>query len=130
MEKHQFTPKSKSLKVNFTLKSENYTYDFTLMNKEEELTFKFEDLKSFPVKFYELKIEFEKLIQIDENFFMFRNAENFVKKIKASVEKEKYSVEFDKDENAVIFEIKNEIFENDSAKIKIPEQEQDINYKI
>lgn len=50
---------AKSTKINFTLKSDTISYDFTLINKEEELTFKFEDLKVFPIKIYELKIEFE-----------------------------------------------------------------------
>ena len=61
---------------------------------------------------------------------MFKNAERFIKTIKTCVEHENYSVSFDKQENAVIFVIKNEIFENGGAKIKIPEQEQDLKTQV
>lgn len=72
MKESASAPVAKSSKINITLKSENSSYDSTLINKDEELTLKFEDLKEFPVKIYELKIEFEKLKQLDENFFMFK----------------------------------------------------------
>ena len=36
---------SATTKVNFSLKSEKEAYDFTLINKGEELTFKFENIK-------------------------------------------------------------------------------------
>ena len=55
-------------KVNFTLKSENSSYDFTIIDNNKEITLKIEDLKEFPIKIYELKIELEKLKQIDDNF--------------------------------------------------------------
>lgn len=86
------TPKSVSSKMNFKLKSENNSYDFTLLNKENELTFKFEDLKEFPVKLYELKIDFEKLRESDENIGMFNRVDRFIKTIKTSIQNEKYSV--------------------------------------
>ena len=131
MEKEQSTHKEiASSKASFSLKSENTSYDFTLINKGDELTFKFEDLKAFPIKLYELKIEFEKLRQSDENFSMFPRTERLIKTIKTCIQSENYSVAFDEEENAVIFEIKNEIFENGGAKIKIPEREQDINSKV
>ena len=121
------TPTSK---VNFTLKAEKTTYDFTILKKEEELTFKLENLKEFPIKLYELKIQFEKLKEMDENFLMFKNAETFIKKIKTFIQSENYSVVFDKEENVIIFEIKNDIFENGAAKIKIPEHERDLNAQV
>ena len=131
MEKEESTHKTTtSTKVSFSLKSENTSYDFTLINKGDELTFKFEDLKAFPIKLYELKIEFEKLRQSDENFLMFQRTERLIKTIKTCIQSENYSVEFNEEENAVIFEIKNELFENGGAKIKIPEREQDINSKV
>ena len=131
MEKEESTHKEiASSKASFSLKSENTSYDFTLINKGDELTFKFEDLKSFPIKLYELKIEFEKLRQSDENFSMFPRTERLIKTIKTCIQSENYSVAFDEEENAVIFEIKNELFENGGAKIKIPEREQDINSKV
>lgn len=127
MSKEHSTP---STKVNFTLKAENTTYDFTLINKGEELTFKFENLKEFPIKLYELKIELEKLKQMDENFLMFKNSEMFIKKLKTFIQHENYTVNYNEEENVVIFEIKNEIFDNGVAKIKIPEQEQDLKAKV
>jgi len=119
-----------SSKVNFTLKSENASYDFTIISKDKQLTLKFEDLKEFPVKIYELNIEFEKLKQLDENFFMFKNVERFIKTIKTCIQNENYSITSDKEENVVIFEIKNEIFDNGGAKIKVPEKEQDLKAKV
>jgi len=121
------TPTSK---VNFTLKAEKTTYDFTILKKEEELTFKLENPKEFPIKLYELKIQFEKLKEMDENFLMFKNAETFIKKIKTFIQSENYSVLFDEEENVIIFEIKNDIFENGVAKIKIPEHERDLNAQV
>jgi len=130
MKESASAPTAKSTKLNFSLKSEKNSYDFTLINKNEELTFKFENLKDFPIKVYELKIEFEKLKQLDENFFMFKNSERFIKTIKTCINSEKYSIFYDKDENVIIFEIKNEIFEDGGAKIKIPEKEQDLKSQV
>ena len=123
-------PTKISSKVNFTLKSGESSYDFTIINKEKELTFKLEDLKEFPIKIYELNIDLEKLRQLDENFFMFKNSEKIVKTINTCIENEKYSINFDKEENVAIFEIKNELFENGGAKIKIPEKEQDLKSQV
>jgi len=75
-------------------------------------------------------MEFEKLKQLDENFFMFKNAERFIKTIKTCIQNENYSISFDKEENVVIFEIKNEIFEDGGAKIKVPEKEQDLKAQV
>ena len=127
MSKDHSTPTSK---VNFTLKAEKTTYDFTIINKEEELTFKVEYLKEFPIKLYELNIQFEKLKELDENFLMFKNAEKFIKKIKTFIQSENYSIVFDEEENVIIFEIKNDIFENGAARIKIPEHERDLNVQV
>ncbi len=71
---------SATTKVNFSLKSEKEAYDFTLINKGEELTFKFETVEWFPINLYELKIQFEKLKDLDENLAMFKNSEMFIKK--------------------------------------------------
>jgi hypothetical protein len=130
MKESASAPVAKSSKISYTLKSENSSYDFTLINKEEELTLKFEDLKEFPVKIYELKIEFEKLKQLEENFFMFKKVDRLIKTIQTCIKNEKYSVIFDKDEDAIIFEIKNEIFEDGGAKLKIPEKEQDLKSQL
>ena len=81
---------AKTIKINFTLKSDTISYDFTLINKEEELTFKFEDFKVFPIKIYELKIEFEKLKQLDDNFSIFKKPERFIKATKNSIDANRY----------------------------------------
>ena len=87
-------------------------------------------MKEFPIKIYELNIDLEKLRQLDENFFMFKNSEKIIKTINTFIENEKYSINFDKEENVAIFEIKNELFENGGAKIKIPEKEQDLKSQV
>ena len=130
MKESASAPVAKSSKINFTLKSENSSYDFTLINKDEELTLKFEDLKEFPVKIYELKIEFEKLKQLDENFYMFKRVDRLIKTIKMCIQNENYSLNFDKEENVIIFEIKNDLFDDGGAKIKIPEKEQDLKTQV
>ena len=61
MKEKEISQKSKSSKMNFTLKSEKTSYNFNLIDKEGELTFKFQNLNEFPIKIYELKIDFEKL---------------------------------------------------------------------
>lgn len=119
-----------SSKNNFSLKSDKNCYDFTLINKEDELTFKFEDLKEFPVKIFELIIEFNKLKELDDNFFMFKTSERFIDVIKACIQSDNYSVKYESEENIVIFEIKNIIFTNGGAKIKIPEKEQDLKSQV
>ena len=124
-------PPSKNItKLNFTLKSENVSYDFSISNKDEELTLKFEDLQEFPVKIYELKIEFEKLKQLDENFYMFKRVDRLIKTIKMCIQNENYSLNFDKEENVIIFEIKNDLFDEGGAKIKVPEKEQDLKTQV
>ena len=119
-----------SIKLNFTLKSEKTSYDFTLTKKDEELNFKIEDLKDFPAKLYQLKIQFKDIKKLDDNFSIFNNAERFINTIKRSIQAEKYSISYIEEENVVIFEIKNEIFEDGGAKIKIPEQEPDTKAQI
>ena len=130
MKESASAPTAKSSKLNFSLKSDNASYDFTLMNKDDVLTLKFEDLKEFPVKIYELKIGFEKLKQLDDNFFMFKTVEKLINAIKNCINNDNYSVVLDKDESSIIFEIKNEIFENGGARIKIPEKKQDLESQV
>ena len=124
-------PPSKNVtKFNMTLKSDNVSYDFSISNKDEELTLKFEDLQEFPVKIYELKIEFEKLKQLDENFYMFKKVDKLIKTIKTCIQNKNYTVTFDKEENVIVFEIKNDLFDDGGAKIKVPEKEQDLKTKV
>jgi len=130
MEKTCESKQKSSSKANFTLKSDKTSYDFTIQNQDEELSLKFQDLNEFPIKIYELKIQFEKLKQLDDNFFMFKTVERFINTIKKCIEAEKFSLVYSKEENVVIFEIKNEIFENGGAKIKVPEQKQDIESQV
>ena len=37
---------------------------------------------------------------------------------------------FDKEENVIVFEIKNDLFDDGGAKIKVPEKEQDLKTKV
>jgi len=130
MKEKEISQKSKSSKMNFTLKSEKTSYNFNLIDKEGELTFKFQNLNEFPIKIYELKIDFEKLKQYDENFDVFTNSVRLTKTIKASIDTNNYSVSFNEEENLVIFEIKNIIFDDGVAKLKVPEKEQDLETKV
>ena len=124
-------PPSKNItKLNFILKSENTSYDFSISNKGEEITLKVEDLQEFPVKIYELKIELEKLKELDENFYMFKKADRLIRTMKTCIQNEHYSITFDKEENVIIFEIKNDLFDDGGAKIKIPEKEQDLKTQV
>ena len=131
MEEHETASKKvPSSKINFKLKSENNAYDFTLSNKEKEITFKFEDLKEFPVKIYELVINFDKLREQDENFLVFKRVEIFIDRIKKFIQNEKYAVKFNEEDNMIYFEIKNELFEDGVAIIKIPEKKQDLETQV
>ena len=82
------------------------------------------------MKLYELKIVFEKLRQLDGNFFMFQTFEIFLNAIKTCIQSESYSVSYSEEDNAVIFEIKNVLFVNGGAKIKIPEQKQSLESQV
>ena len=57
-----------------------------------------------------MKIEFEKLKQIDDNFFMFKTTERFINAIKSCIQSEIYSISVAKEENAAIFLMKNYFF--------------------
>lgn len=59
-----------------------------------------------------------------------KQIDRLIKTIQTCIKNEKYSVIFDKDEDAIIFVIKNEIFEDGGAKLKIPEKEQDIKSQV
>ena len=131
MEEHDTASKKvPSSKINFKLKSENNAYDFSLSNKEKEITFKLEDLKEFPVKIYELVIDFDKLREQDENLMIFKRVDKFFDKIKSFIQNEKYAVKFNEEENMILFEIKNELFEDGVAIIKIPEKKQDLETRV
>ena len=89
-----------SNKLNFKLKQNSeQTYSFTVSSIEENITFVFEDLKNFPMKVFELKISLNDLIELDDNFFGFKNAKLFLNGIKKCIESEKYSVKYDENEN-------------------------------
>jgi len=130
------TPQSNPSQLKYVIKNNSEennseeSYNFIALNNEENLTFTLEDLKDFPVKIYELKITFKELKEKDENFFVFRNAEKLMGGIKICIESENYKVENNKEENYVIFEMKNDFFENGVAKIKIPEKEQDLKTQV
>ena len=120
-----------SNKFKFKVKSSSEkSYNLTLSYKDENFVFTFEDMADFPVKIYELKGSLKELKEMDENFFIFKNTTKLVLGIKACIDLGKYSMKLDEEENIIIFEIKNEFFENGKAIIKIPEKEQDLKLQV
>ncbi len=114
-----------SNKFKFKVKSSSEkSYNLTLLYKDENFVFTFEDMADFPVKIYELKGSLKELKEIDENFFIFKNTTKLVLGIKACIDLGKYSMKLDEEENIIIFEIKKEFFENGKTIIKIPKKEQ------
>ena len=64
----------------------------------------------------------------DFEIFNYKKAEKFFKSIiKKCIDSDKYNIKYDN--NNVIFELNSEIFENVSAKIKIPNKDFDLNLK-
>ena len=125
------TSTANSNKLKFNVKSESKkSYNFTLFNKEDDVTLIFEDLADFPMKMYELKTKLKELKEKDDNFCVFMNSERFVNGIKACIESEKYSLKNDEEEDVLLFEIKNEFFVRGSAVIKIPPKEQDLKVQV
>ena len=125
------TPVSNSGKLKFNIKTKSEKeYNLNIVNKEENITFTLEDLIDFPVKIFELKTSFKELKELDENFFVFRNAEKLMNGIKTCIESKKYLLEYNEEENCVIFGIENDFFENGVANIKIPEKEQDLKTQV
>ena len=125
------TPVGKSKKINVELQTNSeQKYNLTVFNKEEDLTFILENQSDFPMKIFELKISMRELKELDENFFVFKNAERLINGIENFIKTKNYSVNYDERENCMIFEIKNELFENGIAKIKIPEKEKDLETKV
>ncbi len=122
--------KIQNSKDNFVVKSKTTSYNFIIINKNNEITFKLQDINEFPIKLYELKITYEKLKEEEENFNMFKTVEKFITILNKCIQSENYSLNFDKEKNIIIFEIKNEFFENGSAKIKIPWKEQDLKSQV
>ena len=125
------TPISNPVKLKYTLKSKSSdSYNIIISNKEDEIFITLENLKNFPVKIYELKTSFKELKEKDENFFVFRNTEKLINGIKSCIESSKYSIEYNEEENNMIFQIQNEFFENGVAQIIIPEKEQDLKTQV
>jgi hypothetical protein len=124
------TPQTSKLKFIIQNNSEENkskeSYNFIVLNNEENLTFTLESLEDFPAKIYEFKIDFKKLKEKDDNFSIFTNAERFMGGIKKCIESNNYKVGYNKEESNVVFEMENDFFEKGIAKIKIPEKEQDL----
>ena len=120
-----------SNKFKFKVKSSSEkSYNLTVLYKEDNFVFTLEDMADFPVKVFELKGTLKELKEIDDNFCIFRNTERLVNGIKACIDLNKYSIKLDEKEDIILFEIKNEFFENGSVIIKIPEKEQDLKLQV
>ena len=125
------TPFSSPVKSKFTLKSKSSnSYNFIISNEEEDLFITLESLKDFPIRVYELKTSFKELQESDENFYVFRNTERLINGVESCIKADKYSLEYNEEENNMILEIKNEFFENGSVYIKIHEKEQDLKTQV
>ena len=61
---------------------------------------------------------------------MFKRVDRLIKTIKMCIQNDNYSLNFDKEENVIIFEIKNDLFDEGGAKIKVPEKEQDLKTQV
>ena len=119
-------------KIRYTLKcdSEDY-YNFIVLRNGENLTFTFENLESFPAKIYELKIKFIELRKQDINFVnKFKDAKDLMEGIKKLIVDKNYKISYDKEENNLIFEMQNNLFVNNVAKLKIPEKAQDLELQV
>ena len=123
-------------KLKYTIKCDSEesdsedSYSFVVLRKGENLTFTFENLESFPVKIYELKIKFIELRKQDKNFVKFQDAEELMGGIKKFIDCKSYKVRYDKEENNLIFEMENNLFVNNVAKLKIPEKHQDLESQV
>ena len=125
------TKEANSNKFKFKVKSSSEkSYNLTVLYKEDNFVFTLEDMADFPVKVFELKGTLKELKEIDDNFCIFRNTERLVNGIKACIDLNKYSIKLDEKEDIILFEIKNEFFENGSVIIKIPEKEQDLKLQV
>jgi len=120
---------SNKIKIKVKSSSEK-SYNLILFHKDDNFVLTLEDMADFPVKVYELKGSLKELKEIDDNFCIFKNTERLVHGIKACIDLDKYSIKPDEKEDIIIFEIKNEFFENGSAIIKIPEKEQDLKLQV
>ena len=125
------TKEANSNKFKFKVKSSSEkSYNLTVLYKEDNFVFTLEDMADFPIKVFELKGTLKELKEIDDNFCIFRNTERLVNGIKACIDLNKYSIKLDEKEDIILFEIKNEFFENGSVIIKIPEKEQDLKLQV
>jgi len=125
------TKEANSNKFKFKVKSSSEkSYNLTVLYKEDNFVFTLEDMADFPVKVFELKGTLKELKEIDDNFCIFKNTERLVNGIKACIDLNKYSIKLDEKEDIILFEIKNEFFENGSVIIKIPEKEQDLKLQV
>ena len=123
------TPNTNKLKLKVKSDSQK-AFNFTLLNNEDTLTFIFEDSTDFPFKIYELTITLKELKEKEHNFLIFINTERLINGIKSCIELDKYSLKLDEEENALLFEIKNEFFEKGVAGIKINQKEQDLKIQV
>ena len=81
-----------------------------------------EDINDLNIKSFELNIAFEDFPKLDDNLYAFRTTEKVIYVIKYCIQKECYSLEYNENGKYLIFELKYEIFDGGSVKIKIPEK--------
>ena len=96
---------------------------------EDNLVFMIEDINDLNIKSFELNVSFDEFKKLNDNFFAFRTTEKVVNVIKSCIQKENYSLDYDENGKYMCFELKYDIFDGGSAKIKIPENKTNIQLK-
>ena len=105
---------------------------FCTYYEENNIIFRIQRIKSFPMENYELKISLNDLQRMEYfDNFKFKNAEKFFNNIiQKNIDSDKYNIKYDNNNDSVIFEIYSEIFENNYAAIKIPHKTIDLKNEI
>ena len=117
--------------LKFTLENENKKdYNLILTYGKDYLTILIENLKIFPISFYELNTTLDNLKKKDENFLIFQSIERLVNGIELCIKNKNYSIKYDEIENLMKFSIKNDFFINNEAILKIPLKEQDLKVQM
>ena len=106
-----------------TNNTKNGNFKFQIDTTEKNITFLVQNLKTFPVVSYQLKISLTDLEDIkDFGDIQFKSIKKFENIVRKCINNDRYDISLGKDKKCVYFKIKSELFENDEAVLEIPEE--------
>lgn len=103
--------------------TKNDNFKFQIDTTEKNITFLVQNLKTFPVVSYQLKISLTDLENMkDFGDIQFKSTKKFENIVRKCISNDRYDISLGKDKKCVYFKIKSELFDNDEVILEIPEE--------